>query len=97
MLYTHDIDEFFAFYSHLAQSCILRAFQKHYKLGKHLGSGTFASVYDGINIFSKEVVALKVFEKDRISNDETRLIIINEIMNLHQLRKYHLSPLIGTY
>lgn len=55
-------------------------------------------MYNGLNIFSKESVALKIFQKSKIDDEEdTELIIINEIINLQKLRKYHLSPLIGVY
>jgi serine/threonine protein kinase len=60
-----------------------------------LGKGTFGKVFDGLNIFSKDNVALKIFEKSKMnSREDAELTITNEIINLERLRKYHLSPLI---
>lgn len=69
IFYTHNLEDYIIFYSHLAKFCILRTFKKHYKVDKVLGSGSFATVYNGINLFSKETVALKVFEKEKINDD----------------------------
>ena len=63
-----------------------------------MGSGTFGKVYNAQNIFSKEEVALKIFEKSKIKHIlDGELIVKNEIINMEKLRKYHLSPLIAIY
>jgi calcium/calmodulin-dependent protein kinase I len=87
-----------AFYTHLAKFTILTSFEKHFKILDEIGRGAFAKVYNGLNVISKKVVALKVFNKQHISStDHGTAIIYNEITNLQKLREFKLSPLIGVY
>ena len=65
-LYTYDENIFIEFYSHLAKVCILTNFERHYKVSRKLGSGSFSVVYEGRNIFSSSQVALKVFDKKKL-------------------------------
>lgn len=107
-LSTGEIENFISFYCFLAKYCILTTFEKHYKITKNtssfiqkpdkLGEGTYSTVYNGENIFSKEEVALKVFSKDKLSHLHYGMAIVeNEISILERLRKFHISPLIGIY
>jgi serine/threonine protein kinase len=65
-LYTYDEQIFVNFYTHLAKYCILKNFERHFKVSKKLGEGTFSVVYEGKSIFSNSEVALKVFDKKKL-------------------------------
>jgi serine/threonine protein kinase len=45
----------------------MKNFEKHFRVSKQLGSGSFSVVYEGRSIYSNSEVALKVFDKKKIS------------------------------
>jgi serine/threonine protein kinase len=95
---TYQKDQFIQLYLHLANVCILTGFEKHYRVGKEIGAGTFGIVYDGINTISHENVALKVISKEKLAQIPHGLHMLhNEIRILQNLRRFHISPLISTY
>ena len=65
-LYTYDEKIFVEFYTHLAKSCILKNFDRHFRVSKRLGKGSFSVVYEGRSIYSSSEVALKVFDKKKL-------------------------------
>lgn len=65
-LYTYDEKIFVCFYTHLAKYCILKNFERHFKVSKKLGEGAFSVVYEGKSIVSNSEVALKVFDKKKL-------------------------------
>lgn len=54
------------------------AFNEKYKLVVKIGSGSYGNVYQGINQFTKEKVAVKVIEKKTLKKKELEQIV-NEI------------------
>ncbi len=50
----------------MAKFCILKNFEKHFKVSRQLGEGSFSVVYEGKSIYSNSEVALKVFEKKKL-------------------------------
>lgn len=97
-LYTYDEKLFIEFYAHLAKSCILKNFERNFRISKKLGEGSFSVVYEGRSIYSSSQVALKVFNKNKLLQTEDGFHILkNEIINLEKLKKFNLSPLLSTY
>jgi len=65
-LCTHDEKVFIDFYCFMAKFCILKNFERHFRVSKKLGEGSFSVVYEGKSIFSNSEVALKVFDKKKL-------------------------------
>lgn len=65
-LYTYDERLFVDFYSHMAKFCILKNFNRHFRVSHKLGEGSFSVVYEGRSIYSNSEVALKVFDKKKL-------------------------------
>ena len=54
----------------------------HYKIGKKLGKGGFASVYRAQDMHTKIDVAVKIFEKEKLT--DTNLIQIEKEISIHK-------------
>lgn len=58
----------------------------NYRIGKTIGKGTFGKVKLGEHLITKEKVAIKILEKDKILDDGDRTRISREIKILRQIR-----------
>jgi serine/threonine protein kinase len=52
-----------AFYVELSRLCVLGNFEEHYRLKGFLGKGHFSVVYEGENMWTRKVVAMKCYNK----------------------------------
>ncbi|XP_068304585.1 CBL-interacting serine/threonine-protein kinase 5-like [Pyrus communis] len=64
-----------------------------YEMGRLLGQGTFAKVYHGKNLATKENVAIKVINKDHIKKEGLMEQIKREIYIMHLVRHPHIVQL----
>jgi serine/threonine protein kinase len=62
----------------------LREFRRYYREGEKLGEGTFAVVKRGVDLSTKEAVAIKAIDKDK-SDEECRA---NEVQVMEKMGKH---------
>ena len=58
----------------------------HFLVDKTLGEGTFGKVKLGIHLITKEKVAIKILEKNKITNQQDIDMITREIKILKKIR-----------
>jgi serine/threonine protein kinase len=66
----------------------------NYTLLDVLGQGTFGEVLLGVERHTREPVAVKVLEWDKICDDDARQRLANEISILHRVHHAHLLQLL---
>jgi serine/threonine protein kinase len=57
-----------------------------YRLGKHLGSGAYASVKKATHKLTGMVLAIKIYEKFKLMENQRKKNVIREIMALKKLQ-----------
>ena len=57
-----------------------------YRLGKHLGAGSYASVKQAVHRASGLTVAIKVYDKTKLVSDSHKRNISREVALLHKLK-----------
>lgn len=70
--------------------------QKHYQLSEEIGKGTFATVYRGISLETKQKVAIKIIELANIT-DENLAQALNEIRILSSVESPHVVQYIESF
>ena len=66
----------------------------NYTLQEVLGQGTFGEVLLAVERNTRESVAVKVLERDKIADDDARQRLANEITILHRVHHAHLLQLL---
>ena len=64
----------------------------NYTLLETVGQGTFGEVMLGMERHTRENVAVKVLEKDKITDDDAKQRLMNEIAILHRVQ-HHLEEI----
>ena len=62
----------------------------NYTLLETVGQGTFGEVMLAVERHTRESVAVKILEKDKITDEDARQRLVNEIAILHRVQ--HPSP-----
>lgn len=77
------------FWLQALQKCVRWNISSFYKLGKRLGSGTFANVHEASSIAGGKSVAVKIISKQRLGEFEKKLHE-SEVTVMRQVRHQHL-------
>jgi 5'-AMP-activated protein kinase catalytic alpha subunit len=65
-----------------------------YSLLEVIGQGTFGEVWSAVERHTRESVAVKILEKDKIVDDDARQRLVNEIAILQRVQHSHLVQLL---
>ena len=66
----------------------------NYTMLETVGQGTFGEVMLGVERHTRESVAIKILEKDKITDDDARQRLVNEIAILHRVQHANLVQLL---
>lgn len=68
-----------------------------YKIGKRIGVGTYSYVHEGLNIETKELVAVKVIKSRIMKNEVVSRLIQDEINIMKELEHPNIIKVIDDY